>query len=138
MPESRLHALRGATTLPEDTAEAMYIEVSRLLEAMVSQNHIKPSDIVSVLFSLTPDLHSASPAKVARRALPWQDVALFSGLEPEIEGQPPKAVRVMIHFYSTKTQAQLKHVYLNEARYLRPDRVVNPYSYAGSALGLMP
>ena len=137
MPESRLHALRGATTLPEDTAEAMDIEVSRLLEAMVSQNHIKPSDIVSVFFTLTADLHSISPAKIARRTLQWQDVALFSALEPDIEGQPSKAVRVMIHFYSSKTQAQLNHVYLNEARHLRPDRAVNTYAYAGSSIGLL-
>jgi chorismate mutase len=122
VPPIRLLALRGATTLPEDTAEAMDIEVRRLLEALVSQNHVQPEDIVSVFFSLTPDLHSISPAKVARRALPWEHVALFSAVEPDIHGQPAKAVRVLIQFYSTKTPKDVKHVYLNEARHLRPDR----------------
>ena len=122
VPPIRLLALRGATTLPEDTAETMDIEVRRLLEALVSQNHVQPEEIVSVFFSLTPDLHSVSPAKVARRALPWEHVALFSAVEPDIHGQPPKAVRVLIQFYSNKTPQEVKHVYLNEARHLRPDR----------------
>jgi chorismate mutase len=120
----RIRAVRGATTLPEDTAETMHIEVAKLLESLVKQNSIPPEDIVSVFFTLTEDLHSISPAKIARRVLPWKDVALFSAVEPKIENQPEKAIRVLIQFYTATPTSGLQHVYLNEARHLRPDRAV--------------
>jgi chorismate mutase len=119
---SRLQAVRGATTLVQDTPDAMRQEVTCLLEALISENHITTQDIVSVFFTLTPDLHSISPAKVARERFDWENIALFSGLEPQIEGLPKQAVRVMIQFYTTRTAQELKHLYFNEAQTLRPDR----------------
>jgi chorismate mutase len=118
----RIRAVRGATTLPEDTSETMAIEVSKMLETLVKRNAIAPDDIVSVFFTVTEDLHSISPARIARRVLPWKGVALFSAVEPRIENQPEKAVRVLIQFYTSKTPDDLTHIYLNEARHLRPDR----------------
>jgi chorismate mutase len=123
-PESRLLAVRGATTLPEDHAEILDIEVSRLLEALVTENKIQAEDIVSVFFTLTPDIHSASPAKTARRLLAWEHVALFSAIEPDIVGQPQKAIRILIQFYGNVSQSRLRHIYLNDARHLRPDRAI--------------
>jgi len=120
---SRLVAVRGATTLSTDTPDTMQIEVSRVLEALVSENHIQAEDILAVFFTMTPDLQSISPAKVARSAMPWKDVALFCSVEPEIVGLPTHAVRVMIQFYPTDSTRSLKHVYLNNAQQLRPDRV---------------
>jgi chorismate mutase len=120
---SRLVAVRGATTLPADTSETMHTEVSCVLEALVSENHIQAEDIVAVFFTMTPDLHSVSPAKVARTVMPWNDVALFCSIEPDIVGLPAHAVRVMIQYYPADASSGLKHVYLNDAQQLRPDRV---------------
>lgn len=118
----RLLAVRGATTLNEDSPEAIQREVRRLLEALASQNHIQPQAILSVFFTLTPDIHSLSPAKAAREAMPWEDVALFCAVEPEIEGLPPLAIRVLIQYYPEGAEHLPKHVYLNGAKALRPDR----------------
>jgi chorismate mutase len=123
-PQLRIRAVRGATTIPEDTAETMHIEVAKVIEGLVKQNGIEADDIVSVFFTLTEDLHSISPAKVARRVMGWRDVALFSAVEPKIEGQPEKAVRILIQFYTSRRASQLVHLYYNEARHLRPDRSV--------------
>jgi chorismate mutase len=132
--QPRIRAVRGATTLPEDTAETMQIEVAKVIEALVKQNSIQADDIVSVFFTLTEDLHSVSPAKVTRRVMGWKDVALFSAVEPRIEGQPEKAVRILIQFYTTRRPSQLVHLYYNEARHLRPDRS-NASSQATAPMG---
>ena len=117
-----LRAARGATCLTEDTPEAMRQAVGELLHCLVTDNAIEADDVCAVFFSATEDLHSLSPAKVAREVLPWQHVALFCAVEPRIEGLPTQVVRVMVQFETERTPAELVHRYLNGAQVLRPDR----------------
>jgi chorismate mutase len=104
-----------------NTAEAILARTSELLRQIVGANSLKPEDVASAIFSLSPDLNAAHPATAAR-ALGWTDTALFCCQEIPVPGAPSRCVRVLIHWNTSIPQSQVKHVYLRDARSLRPDR----------------
>ncbi|MBS1836925.1 MAG: chorismate mutase [Actinobacteria bacterium] len=120
MPERSVLALRGATTLDIDEEAHLLDRVRELLTRMLEANSIEPLDVISVLFTATPDIHSAFPAKAARQ-LGMGDVPLICAQELDIAGAKPLCVRVMLHFNSTLDRSALHHVYLGDARDLRDD-----------------
>lgn len=112
-----MKAIRGATTVNSDTAEEIKECVSELLLKIKEKNRLKDEDIVCILFSNTADIHSYYPAKAAREA-GFVSCALFSSLEPEINGALQKCIRVMI---ITESNCCAEHVYLKGAANLRKD-----------------
>ena len=123
MPVCR--GLRGATTVPENQADAILEATAELLRALVERNDLQEADVASVLFTATPDLDAAYPA-VAARQLGWTQTALLCVQEMAVRGSLPRCIRVLIHWNTDRPQEQLHHVYLREARKLRPDRVEEP------------
>lgn len=119
MPTSVL-ALRGATTLDVDEKDHLLARVRTLLERMMHDNGIGHDDLISIFFTATPDVHSCFPALAARQ-LGLGDVPLMCAQELDIDGGMPLCVRVMMHFNSSRTRAELHHVYLESARSLRDD-----------------
>ena len=119
MPTSVL-ALRGATTLDADDKDHLLERVRTLLERMMADNGIDHDDLISIVFTATPDVHSAFPALAARQ-LGLGDVPLICAQELDIEGGMPLCVRVMMHVNSERTRSELHHVYLEAARSLRDD-----------------
>ncbi len=115
-----LRALRGATTLEEDTAEQVNDRVRALVEQMLARNGIEQDDIVSILFTATDDITSMFPATAAR-SLGLGDVPLICARELAIKGAMPRCVRVLMHAYTERTRQALHHVYLEGARGLRDD-----------------
>jgi chorismate mutase len=115
-----VRALRGATTLDEDTPEQMYTRVKELLAALFERNRLESDDIVSVFLTATPDLRSAFPATAAR-AFGLEDVALLGAQELDVEGAMPRCVRVLLHVETDRSRSELKHVFLEGAIHLRPD-----------------
>ncbi|MGD0945219.1 MAG: chorismate mutase [Acidimicrobiales bacterium] len=115
-----LRALRGATTLEEDTAEQVNDRVRALISAMLERNGIAHDDLVSILFTATDDISSMFPAAAAR-SLGLGDVPLICAHELAITGAMPRCVRVLMHFYTERTREALHHVYLEGARGLRDD-----------------
>jgi len=115
-----VRALRGATTLDEDTAEQMQIRVKALLAAMFERNALGPDDVISVVLTATPDLHSAFPATAARAA-GLDDVPLLGAQEVDVEGALGRCVRVMMHVETERPRSELQHVFLEGAVKLRPD-----------------
>ena len=113
-------ALRGATTIDEDTPEQISERVVELLGAMMKQNAVEHDDLISVLFTATDDIHSMFPALAARQ-IGWGDVPLLCARELDVTGGNPSTIRVLIHCYSTRPRASLRHVYLHGARGLRDD-----------------
>ena len=113
--------LRGATTVPENQADAILEATAELLHALVARNDLREADVASVLFTATPDLDAAYPA-VAARQLGWTQTALLCVQEMAVRGSLPRCIRVLIHWNTDRPQEQLHHVYLREARKLRPDR----------------
>jgi chorismate mutase len=115
-----LRALRGATTLEEDTAEQVGERVQALVTAMLERNGIAHDDLVSILFTATDDVVSMFPATAAR-TLGLGDVPLICARELGIAGAMPLCVRVLMHFYTDRSREALHHVYLEGSRGLRDD-----------------
>ncbi len=115
-----LRALRGATTLDEDTPVQVNERVHALVTALLERNGIGHDDIVSILFTATQDVISMFPATAAR-SLGLGDVPLICASELAIEGAMARCIRVLMHFYTERTREELHHVYLEDARGLRDD-----------------
>lgn len=113
-------ALRGATTLERDDETHLISRVEELLSLMLERNGVRHEDIVSILFTATSDVHSAFPAVAARR-MGMGDVPLICAQELEIVGAMPLCIRTMMHVETDLDRAEVRHVYLHDARALRDD-----------------
>ena len=113
-------ALRGAITLERDDRDHLLERVERLLTEMIERNSLSSDDLISILFTATPDIHSVFPA-VAARQMGLGDVPLICAQELSIVDSMPLCVRVLIHTNTELTRSELRHVYLEEARTLRDD-----------------
>jgi len=116
----RIWAVRGATTIEEDQPEAVLTATRELLTVLFEKNRISPEQIVSVIFTTTPDISSEFPA-VAARQLGLSDTPLMCATEIAKQGALPLCIRVLIHFYTTLAKHEIVPVYLHEAVKLRPD-----------------
>ena len=115
----RLRAVRGAVTVEADTPASVDAAVHELLDQLLGANAIDPCDVVSAIFSATPDVRSRNPATAAR-ALGWTDVPLMGVAELETDGMLSRCVRVLLHV-SVSDGRRLTPVYLGDAAGLRPD-----------------
>ena len=113
-------ALRGAITLERDDRDHLLERVERLLAEMIERNSLSSEDLISILFTATPDIHSVFPA-VAARQMGLGDVPLICAQELSIDDSMPLCVRVLMHTNTELTRSELRHVYLEEARTLRDD-----------------
>lgn len=118
-----IRGVRGATTVERDEPELIYKETERLVKEIVKENNIQTEDIVSVLISTTPDIHSAFPAKAVRTIEGWQYVPTMCTHEMNVPGALPLCIRVLMHVNTDLSQKEIRHVYLNDAVKLRPDLV---------------
>ena len=116
-----VRGLRGATTVPRDTSEAILAATRELLEALASANGLTPDDVASVIFTVTPDLTAEFPARAAR-APGWEHVALLGATEQAVPHGPVRCIRVLLHVNTDRAPGALKHIYLRGAQGLRPDR----------------
>lgn len=118
-----MKAIRGATTVSEDSPEQIKQAVKELLTEIAQKNGLSDENLVFLLFSNTSDIKSYYPAKAAREA-GFYSCALFSAAEPEISGSLKMCIRVMA---VVETESQPQHVYLNGAADLRKDisKIIN-------------
>lgn len=112
--------IRGATTTEENTADSILDATQELLTSMVEDNGLDSSELASALFTVTPDLSAAFPARAARE-LGWQNVPLLDAQEIPVSGSLPLCIRVLLHWNTDKAQDEIRHVYLRGAAGLRPD-----------------
>jgi chorismate mutase len=116
-----VRGIRGATAVKTDSSEAILAATTELLQAIVATNDIKIDDVASIIFTVTPDLKSEYPARAAR-LLGWNTVALLGATEMDVVTGLKRCIRVLLHVNTVKTAAQIKHIYLHEAKALRADR----------------
>lgn len=118
-----MKAIRGATTVSSDTPEQIRERVKELLLEIREKNNLSVGDIICIMFSTTGDIRSFFPAKAAREA-GFSSCALYSSLEPDIEGALDKCIRVML---LVAADTPPKHVYLHRAKSLRSDisKIIN-------------
>lgn len=121
MPWPVCRGVRGATTVMRNCKEEILSATRELLLTIIRANDMQLEDVASAYFTTTTDLNAAYPA-IAARQLGWYDAALLCGHEMEVPGGLPMCVRILLHWNTTKTSDEVVHVYLHEAKNLRPDR----------------
>lgn len=118
-----VRGVRGATTAEQDHPEVIRMATRTLLLAMLDANPDLVSDeIASIFFTVTEDISSEFPASAARE-LGWTQVPMLCAREIPVPSSLPRAIRVMLHWNTSHSQADIHHVYLGEAVRLRPDLV---------------
>lgn len=115
-----VRALRGATTVDADTPEQVSERTRSLLAAMLERNGVDHDDLISILFTTTPDVTSMFPAAAAR-SMGLGDVPLLCASEIDVPGAAPRCIRVLAHLATERPRSELHHVYLEGARWLRDD-----------------
>ncbi len=115
----RLFALRGATSVESNTADAILSGTAELMRELMARNELEPEQMVSCIFTVTGDLDAEFPA-VAARNIGLNAVPLLCAGEIAVPGSLPRVIRVLVHYYAPEGHHQL-HVYLHEARVLRAD-----------------
>ncbi len=116
----QMRAIRGATTVSENTVEAMQEVVTELLDELENRNQFQPTDMISVTFSVTRDLDAIFPAAIARVRPGWDNVAMLDVQQMHVEGSLQRCIRFLIHAY-LPASAPIYHIYLRNAASLRPD-----------------
>jgi chorismate mutase len=117
---SAVRAVRGATTIDEDTIEAVTDRVVTLLGRMLERNGLAEDDIISILFTATDDITSTFPATAAR-TMGLGAVPLICARELAVVGSVPLCIRIMMHVTTGRGRAEMHHVYLEGAQGLRDD-----------------
>jgi chorismate mutase len=117
---TQCRGVRGATTVEENSADAIWSATRQLLQVVIEANDIREDDVASVIFTTTPDLNTAYPAKAARD-LGWHRTALMGMQEIDLSDGIPMCIRVLVHWNTERTLDEIKHVYMRGAMALRPD-----------------
>ena len=115
-----VRAVRGAIQVDEDDRDQVLDATTELLRTVLDRNGITPDDIISVLFTATPDLTSEFPAYAARQ-MGFVDVPLMCASEIAVAGAMPRVVRLLAHVETDLPRSALHHAYLRGAAALRRD-----------------
>ena len=116
-----VRGIRGAISVDADDPEQIREATRELTEEILARNGITDfDDVVSAVFTTTPDLVSCFPAEAARH-IGMTSVPLLCAAEIAVKGAMPKCIRILLHVNSDRKPADIVHVYLREAAKLRPD-----------------
>jgi chorismate mutase len=121
----RVKAIRGATTATENSVAAVREVVHELLDEIELRNELDLSEVVSVTFSVTHDLDAVFPAAIARQRPHWQTVPLLDVQQMYVKTDLPRCIRCLIQFNTPDSNFDVQHVYLQQAKTLRPDWVLS-------------
>ena len=115
-----VRAIRGAIQVDADERQAVLDGTAELVTAVMDRNGLRTGDVISVIFSATPDLRAEFPA-LATRSLGFAEVPLLCCTEIDVPGAMPRVVRLMMHVETPRSRSQMQHVYLRGAAALRLD-----------------
>jgi chorismate mutase len=115
-----VRAIRGAVQVDSNDRESILEGTTDLVSEVMSRNELTPADVISVMFTCTPDLTAEFPALAARK-LGFHDVPLMCSVEINVPGAMPRVVRLMAHVATSQPRSEIKHVYLRGAAALRLD-----------------
>ncbi len=103
----------------ENAAEAILESTTELLSEVLTRNQLATDDLISIIFTATPDLTAEFPA-VAARVAGLTTIPLICASEIAVPGSLGMCIRVMLHC-TVPSDRVIHHIYLREARRLRPD-----------------
>lgn len=115
-----VRAIRGAVQVEADEREAILDGTAELVREVMARNELSTEQVISVVFSATPDLSAEFPA-LAARSLGFQEVPLLCCTEINVPGAMPRVVRLMMHVETERPRPAMQHVYLRGAAALRLD-----------------
>lgn len=116
-----IRGIRGATTVTSNTEGEILDRTEELVREMINENKIEPSDIASILISVTEDIDAVFPAKALRRLVGFTFVPVMCVREIPVPGSLPLCIRVMMTVNTNVAPHEVKHIYLHDAIILRPD-----------------
>jgi chorismate mutase len=115
-----VRGIRGAIQIDEDDREQILDGADELVRAVLERNELDSADLISIIFTATPDLTAEFPAYAARR-LGLTDVPLLCAREIAVVGAMPRVLRLLAHVETVRSRAAIRHVYLRGAAALRTD-----------------
>jgi chorismate mutase len=115
-----VRAIRGAVQVDANDRAAILDGTTDLVTEVMTRNGLVTDDVISVLFTATPDLNAEFPALAARK-IGFQDVPLLCAAEIGVPGAMPLVVRLLMHVETGKPRSAIQHVYLRGAAALRMD-----------------
>jgi chorismate mutase len=115
-----VRALRGATTVEADQVSQVNERIQELLLAIMERNQLVEDDIISIIFTATPDIISTFPATGARD-IGFGAVPLLCVGELHVTDATPHCLRVLLHVNTPLGRDELRHIYLHGAQGLRDD-----------------
>ena len=115
-----VRAIRGAIQVPANERQAVLDGATELVQEVLRRNSVDPADLISILFTATPDLTAEFPAYAARQ-LGLTDVPLMCATEMAVPGALPRTLRLLAHVETGLARADIRHVYLRGAAALRTD-----------------
>ncbi|GAB3165251.1 chorismate mutase [Microbispora hainanensis] len=115
-----VRAIRGAIQVDGNDRDAILAGTTELVTEVMGRNNLTTDDVISVIFTCTPDLTAEFPALAARK-LGFHDVPLICATEINVPGALPRVVRLMAHVQTDRPRQEIQHVYLRGAVALRVD-----------------
>jgi chorismate mutase len=115
-----VRAVRGAVQVDGNDRAEILSGTADLVTEVMTRNELTTDDVISVIFTATPDLNAEFPALAARK-LGFQEVPLLCASELSVPGAMPHVVRLMMHVETAKPRSAMQHVYLRGAAALRLD-----------------
>lgn len=115
-----VRAVRGAVQVERDDPAEIAARTAQLVAEVLDRNALTHDDVISVFFTMTPDLVSTFPAAAAR-ALGLRDVPLLCATEIAVPGAMRRVIRLLAHVQTARPRSAVEHVYLHGAERLRPD-----------------
>jgi chorismate mutase len=115
-----VRAVRGAVQVERDDPAVIFANTGRLLAEVLRRNGLTADDVISVFFTMTPDLVSSFPAAGAR-GIGLANVPLLCAAEIGVPDAMERVIRLLAHVNTRRPQSAIDHVYLGAASRLRPD-----------------
>ena len=85
--------------MEDNEAGAILAATEELLRAVMQRNSLAPDQMVSCIFTCTPDLNAEFPALAARN-VGLSAVPLLCAQEIAVRGSLPRVIRLLLHYYA--------------------------------------
>jgi chorismate mutase len=118
-----VRGVRGAITVNENNSGEIFEATKQLVEEVIRQNELEAEQIAAVFITVTTDLNADFPAKAVRSVSGWDLVPLMCATEVPVPGSLEKCIRVMMLANTDLSAAEIHHVFLGNAKKLRPDLI---------------
>jgi chorismate mutase len=115
-----VRAIRGAIQIDGNDRDQILQGASELVREVLRRNDLTNDDLISVVFTATPDLTAEFPAYAAR-LMGMTDVPLLCATEIAVPGAMPRVLRLLAHVETDRARGAMAHPYLRGAAALRRD-----------------